>query len=1154
MKKSVRNIIRVMALFVFGIMLFGISGTSYAEPDSNKNGKEPIYVEDGLCEPYNISMVIPCEERNGLYIAGRDGADEKIWFLSADTGKLEKVFDDSEYNTTLTCSFCQGEKIYLMTRKYDEDDPERPMTIWIYDLATWELESKFKLSSNISFSKLGVDQKGRIYTAKNDSFDKNKGETIYRFDENGQLIDTSESTVRVYHFVAFDPINGNIYFEGERKGMMYPDLWVGRVPANDDFSAAQWKSVNSLYWRTANQGVTSLEDERYLVFSGNSYDTLYVIDSNQYDPAEVDEDTDDNELPICFSLERSDEVSGSIEYVFGNRASYNPKSKSFLVTTDDRHVIDVNLKGDQVASVMETTEHIYSMLRVGDQVLTLEIDDDGKYLMESASIKIATDLKIRSDRKNLYVGDMLQLSVVDDTEDKEEEPEWSTSNPRIATVTKGGCVYGVSKGSVTITAKYGTGVSDTIVLEVDEGSVSGDRTNVYNSKGKQSRNAGENDYLVHTALMTSFLYEEGGYLYRLESFCNYGEVTVEIEKYTLEGVFVQKTRTIQEQCSQAGGFFKGKDAFYLAFVTWDHSKSEADDVLSVVKYDKKWNEIARGSVTGKDIYNITNWGSLRMEEYNEKLYIRTSNNGYVDSAGKHHQSSGTYIFNESDLSHAYMDYSDVSHSFNQFISLFEGKMYMVDHLDGFVEVGPIISVFNADPFTFEKNAVPYEYASDGPYNYDGYSIGGAEVCSDACLIAYNLDINKPYMNRNVYLSITDRNLKYSKRIQLSHYSENGSLTGNPPQLVKVNDDHFLVLWEEYNTKKETTVIRMVLVDADGNICSETGSMLGRLSDCQPIMSDDGYVVWYYTGRTVPEEVQTYDGDGNYIGWTVDYFTYDSAPVFCYVEPYNLPMKCETGWKSDTGGNKFYLNKDGQLLVGVQKIGGSEYLFDENGYIKKGTVKYNGKIYTVDDSGRVISSKKDPDHVHRWDAGVVIKKPTETAEGRIVYTCTCGEQYTGIIPKLEKSQENNTKYSCEWVKGKWYNKDGTQTYKYTMKWRSDKKGWWIVDTKGWYPKNQWQKIDGKWYYFKADGYMASNEWCKGYWLNKNGTWTYKRKAKWKKDKIGWWYGDGKWYAQNQWQKIDGKWYFFDEKGYITTGTRKIGGKSYRFDANGVCLNP
>ena len=257
--------------------------------------------------------------------------------------------------------------------------------------------------------------------------------------------------------------------------------------------------------------------------------------------------------------------------------------------------------------------------------------------------------------------------------------------------------------------------------------------------------------------------------------------------------------------------------------------------------------------------------------------------------------------------------------------------------------------------------------------------------------------------------------------------------------------------------------------------------------------------------------------------------------------------------------------------------------------------------------------------------ISVSNPTNE-EVKVTFTSQDEESSTITVPANEELQctgngesieevKPELKYFSEWVNGKWYDKDGSQTYPYTLSWKSNKKGKWVVDSNGWYPKNQWQKIDGVtyffkadgymasnewcknywinadgscsnikatwkkdkkgywfgysgwyaknqwqmidgyWYYFKSDGYMASNEWCKGYWLNKNGTYTYAGKASWKKDSKGWYYIDNKgWYAKKQWQKIDGKWYYFDAKGYIITGTKVIGGKTYRFNSSGVCLNP
>ncbi len=99
------------------------------------------------------------------------------------------------------------------------------------------------------------------------------------------------------------------------------------------------------------------------------------------------------------------------------------------------------------------------------------------------------------------------------------------------------------------------------------------------------------------------------------------------------------------------------------------------------------------------------------------------------------------------------------------------------------------------------------------------------------------------------------------------------------------------------------------------------------------------------------------------------------------------------------------------------------------------------------------------------------------------------------------------------------------------------GWYQID-KDWYyyadGKNAvgWKVIDGQNYYFKKNGAMAVNEYCKGYWLDKSGVWSYKAKASWKKTQKGWMYMDtAGWYARNITLTIDGKKYSFDRKGYL-----------------------
>lgn len=127
------------------------------------------------------------------------------------------------------------------------------------------------------------------------------------------------------------------------------------------------------------------------------------------------------------------------------------------------------------------------------------------------------------------------------------------------------------------------------------------------------------------------------------------------------------------------------------------------------------------------------------------------------------------------------------------------------------------------------------------------------------------------------------------------------------------------------------------------------------------------------------------------------------------------------------------------------------------------------------------------------------------------------------------------------------------------WVKDNKGWWYRYKDGSYPRSCWKTIKGKDYYFKADGYMASDEFIKSanysvdkklYYVAKDGSWNGKS-YKWMKDSTGWWIQEngGKWYAQTEWELIDNKWYYFDSKGYMATGTKTIDGKIYSFASDG-----
>ena len=99
------------------------------------------------------------------------------------------------------------------------------------------------------------------------------------------------------------------------------------------------------------------------------------------------------------------------------------------------------------------------------------------------------------------------------------------------------------------------------------------------------------------------------------------------------------------------------------------------------------------------------------------------------------------------------------------------------------------------------------------------------------------------------------------------------------------------------------------------------------------------------------------------------------------------------------------------------------------------------------------------------------------------------------------------------------------------WKRDSSGWWYSTGNSYY-KSQWALIDGNWYYFNSDGYMESDCYRDGCWLESNGAWnkSYSH-GTWKCNSSGWWYEDNGWYPVNKWLWIDGNQYYFNDQGYM-----------------------
>lgn len=412
-----------------------------------------------------------------------------------------------------------------------------------------------------------------------------------------------------------------------------------------------------------------------------------------------------------------------------------------------------------------------------------------------------------------------------------------------------------------------------------------------------SDNQSNHNYFMYAnRLITSYLYrrDDGGYTRVEAAYKNYNETQHVVVEHYDSNFKLLSSRTIPKELQAFCGFYAGTGYNFLIFGSANQSESPSTEVMRVVKYSKDWERLGHASLSDCNIYAPVDASSLRCTEYNGMLYITTARLMYKDKGGDHHQANFTFSVRESDMtvtdhSEAGLDLGYVSHSFNQFPLINrEGYLVTLNHGDG----GPRAAVLfqyaqqagtektitthpNGAFLKDQKSACAIQFVQDSvQYNYTGAMLGGFQESSAGYLTALATVEQKDDVARkktyNVQVILTKRDFKateegkiaraslYSTPVQLTNYAEGGEHSVGNPYLVKLSDDRFLVLWEIQDKKTSGTTeyydfsgtLGYAFVDANGRLQGEAGTVQGRLSDCEPIVSGSK-AVWYVTNDSTP---------------------------------------------------------------------------------------------------------------------------------------------------------------------------------------------------------------------------------------------------------------------------------------------------------------
>ena len=565
-------------------------------------------------------------------------------------------------------------------------------------------------------------------------------------------------------------------------------------------------------------------------------------------------------------------------------------------------------------------------------------------------------------------------------------------------------------------------------------------------------NVNDQDYVQWSDTVKSYLTvcDNGNYM-RVQSGAIEGKLLVEYYSSDFEPL---STKLIDNELPIFGAFYDSGNNYYVLSGQENPKQNDSLEVFRITKYDKNWNKIKSCGLYGANTTVPFDAGSARMTHSGDHLLVRTCHKMYKSSDGNNHQANVTIevdmpsmTITDSYTGIMNVDYGYVSHSFNQFIKTDGNHIVALDHGDAHPRSAVLVK-YNSDfttgkffPSYFEQvsniDVVTYPEYTAGHYNYTGAAIGGFDVSSSSYIVAQST-VDLDYINtsetRNVYVSAVSKDLSTNKLNKITSYAE-GTASASAPQLVKINNNSFLLLWAR------DTKVSCAKLNADGTVNGSIHTFEGSLSDCQPVIKN-GRAVWYvYDKNNVTfnslnlsnlDDIKTvdvktgHDYETKYASKTDGTVT-QTCKSCGYVNKFTVPTSTTVYWRTDLSNTSFssVLSKT-QFSVGDSI---DFWLYDDTDYtvefsdrsmvsvnklenyandIRRITFKNGGsltvKIYPTYNPSVAKTYKFTCGCTsHTYGSAVITKQPTCTSEGTKTKTCTqCGATVTETIAKLSHS--------------------------------------------------------------------------------------------------------------------------------------------------------
>lgn len=468
------------------------------------------------------------------------------------------------------------------------------------------------------------------------------------------------------------------------------------------------------------------------------------------------------------------------------------------------------------------------------------------------------------------------------------------------------------------------GCSDEIVLKVEESL----KENLLDAGSALTDNDGGWSYAIWTDVVRSYLHRnEDGSFERVEyARINYEDSLLHVEQYSKDKECISHT-VIKSELSLFGGYYRNGNYRYIVFGESNEEEDDAAEVLRVVKYDMDWNKVDTVSISGVNIVNPFEAGSLQMTESNGNLYIHTSRKMYRTEDGKQHQTNILLGISTADMQVIYKPTWYVSHSFNQLILADGEHLLTAAHGDGNPRA-IVMRKYENLPGTTEENTATDINVLDisGRYgdNQTFAALGGLEMSETSYFVTGNSkDQSKEVAYvRNIFLSVTPKDNFSEEATVLKWLTDYEDGTGvSVPHLVKISDTEFLLMWTVND------ILTYAFLDQDGNVIGEiqtAGEAL--LSDCEPLYYNN-QVSWYVTNYTKPifYTLDITDRNAPYLVHTdkvsmADVSVHASETYFEYTgEPFTPGVYVEYGGIGRLKDEDYTVSYENNVNVGTAKM-------------------------------------------------------------------------------------------------------------------------------------------------------------------------------------------------------------------------------------------